>query len=281
MELALPGRLERAARGPAGTRCCSTCATPCRDGHLAALGATARQAGRRTRTRPHAGAGRRRRACTRSPERIVTAGGARRAVGRRASERRPLRRLLASRRCRWPGCCARSCSRDRTVVLTSATLELGGDFDRRSGRPGLASTATTTPALDGLDVGSPFDYPQPGHPLRRPAPAAARPRRPADAAMLDELAELVEAAGGRTLGLFSSHAGGRAGRRGDARAARRTRSCCQGDDTLGELIKQLRRGPGDLPVRHAVAVAGRRRARARPASWWSSTASRSRARTTR
>ena len=46
-------------------------------------------------------------------------------------------------------------------------------------------------------------------------------------AQLDELEALVRAAGGRTLGLFSSMRAARDGRRGDARAAGRRRCCCR------------------------------------------------------
>ncbi len=58
----------------------------------------------------------------------------------------------------------------------------------------------------GLDVGSPFDYPRQGilyvaaH-LREPG------RDGLDESVLDEMAELIEAAGGRTLALFSSWRG--------------------------------------------------------------------------
>jgi ATP-dependent DNA helicase DinG len=47
---------------------------------------------------------------------------------------------------------------ERTVVLTSATLELGGTFDAVAGTLGLRGEGA--PAWQGLDVGSPFDYPQ-------------------------------------------------------------------------------------------------------------------------
>ncbi|MGB5952683.1 MAG: ATP-dependent DNA helicase, partial [Ornithinimicrobium sp.] len=49
---------------------------------------------------------------------------------------------------------------DRTVVMTSATLELGGSFDAIAGTLGLRGT--DAPAYTPLDVGSPFDYPQQG-----------------------------------------------------------------------------------------------------------------------
>jgi ATP-dependent DNA helicase DinG len=82
----------------------------------------------------------------------------------------------------------------RTAVLTSATLAPG--FGPRLGLPQRAD--------DLLDVGSPFDYPANGLIY-----CAARLPRPTDArwadASLDELAVLIDAAGGRTLALFTSY----------------------------------------------------------------------------
>jgi ATP-dependent DNA helicase DinG len=82
----------------------------------------------------------------------------------------------------------------RPAVLTSATLAPG--FGPHVGLPQRAD--------DLLDVGSPFDYP--GNGLIYCATRLPRPTDPrwADAAV-DELAALVEAAGGRTLALFTSY----------------------------------------------------------------------------
>ena len=84
------------------------------------------------------------------------------------------------------------------VVLTSATLELGGSFDQVAYGLGLGPGDYT-----GLDVGSPFDHASQGI-LYTAAhlPPPGRDGLPEEA--LDELAELVDAAGGRTLALFSS-----------------------------------------------------------------------------
>src|SRR5690606_14300654 len=90
---------------------------------------------------------------------------------------------------------------DRTVVLTSATLELGGSFDTVAGTMGLRGEGA--PAWQGLDVGSPFDY-------RKQAIAYVATHLPPPGRdgmhddYLDEIELLVRAAGGRTLGLFSS-----------------------------------------------------------------------------
>lgn len=73
----------------------------------------------------------------------------------------------------------------------------------RAGAEGTGSSATATLPWHGVDVGSPFDYPRQGilYIARRLPPPG---REPATDAQLDEIEALVTAAGGRTLGLFSS-----------------------------------------------------------------------------
>ncbi|AEV88838.1 ATP-dependent helicase [Actinoplanes sp. SE50] len=130
---------------------------------------------------------------------------------------------------------------DRTVVAASATLTLGGRFDtvaRSLGLPVAAAEDTSGDGWTSLDVGSPFDYPKQGilyvaaH-LPRPM-ASGLP----DAAA-DELLKLVQALGGRTLGLFSS-------RRAAAQAAELLRAktdlpiLLQGDETLPILVRKFR-----------------------------------------
>ena len=82
----------------------------------------------------------------------------------------------------------------RPAVLTSATIAPG--FGARLGLPAGSDAL--------LDVGSPFDYQANGLIY-----CAARLPRPTDPrwpdATVDELAALVEAAGGRTLALFTSY----------------------------------------------------------------------------
>ncbi|MFK4274004.1 ATP-dependent DNA helicase, partial [Streptomyces milbemycinicus] len=132
---------------------------------------------------------------------------------------------------------------DRSVVLTSATLKLGGDFNGVAASLGLAPESPqdpeggedAAPRWQGLDVGSPFDYSKQG--ILYVAKHLAQPGRDGSRAdMLDELAELVEAAGGRTLGLFSSM-------RAAQTAAEELRGrldmpiLLQGEETLGELIR--------------------------------------------
>jgi len=82
----------------------------------------------------------------------------------------------------------------RPAVLTSATIAAG--FGQQVGLPSDESVP--------VDVGSPFDYPNNG--LIYCAVKLPRPNAPTwpDAA-IDELAALIEAAGGRTLALFTSY----------------------------------------------------------------------------
>jgi ATP-dependent DNA helicase DinG len=155
---------------------------------------------------------------------------------------------------------------DRSVILTSATLKLGGDFNGVGASLGLAPEGigdddeeSQTPPWKGLDVGSPFDYGKQG--ILYVAKHLSPPGRDASRAdMLDELAELVEAAGGRTLGLFSSM-------RGAQTAAEELRGrlglpiLLQGEETLGELIRRFSEDPetclfGTLSLWQGVDVPG-------------------------
>ncbi|MBV7294875.1 ATP-dependent DNA helicase [Corynebacterium sp. TAE3-ERU12] len=121
---------------------------------------------------------------------------------------------------------------ESTVVLTSATLTLGGRFDAMAATWGLPKNSFTS-----LDVGSPFDPARSG--ILYVASDLPRPgREGTDPAMLDRMEQLITAAGGRTLGLFSS-------RRGAERAAEQLRQrlempiLCQGEDTTGALVDQF------------------------------------------
>src|SRR5439155_12783220 len=129
---------------------------------------------------------------------------------------------------------------ERTVIATSATLSLGGKFDtvaRALGLDGDDGGGDWT----GLDVGSPFDYAKQGilyvaaH-LPRPA-ASGLP----DAAA-DELVRLVQALGGRTLGLFSSRRA--AERAGEVLRARTNLPILvQGEEALPLLVRRFREEP--------------------------------------
>ncbi len=125
---------------------------------------------------------------------------------------------------------------DATVVATSATLELGGSFDPAARSFGLLGDGA--PAWRGLDVGSPFDYSKQAilyvaRHLPSPGRDGVRPEA------VDTLADLVSAAGGRTLGLFSS-------RRAALEAADAIRVrlpeitvLCQGEDIVPTLVRRF------------------------------------------
>ncbi|MEU8229787.1 ATP-dependent DNA helicase [Actinoplanes sp. NPDC048967] len=144
---------------------------------------------------------------------------------------------------------------ERTVVATSATLTLGGRFDTVARSLGLPAPAPVPAARSGagltadappvsgdgwssLDVGSPFDYPRQGIlyvAAHLPRPAASGLPDPAG----EELLKLVEALGGRTLGLFSS-------RRAATQAAELLRArtdlpvLLQGEESLPILVRKFR-----------------------------------------
>ncbi|MET8745125.1 ATP-dependent DNA helicase [Streptomyces sp. NPDC004728] len=151
---------------------------------------------------------------------------------------------------------------ERSVVLTSATLKLGGDFNGVGASLGLAPEGTAgddLPQWKGLDVGSPFDYPRQG--ILYVARHLATPGRESSRTdMLDELAELVEAAGGRTLGLFSSMRAAQAAAE-ELRGRLDKPILLQGEETLGELIKNFAADPetclfGTLSLWQGVDVPG-------------------------
>ncbi|MFE0193914.1 ATP-dependent DNA helicase [Streptomyces sp. NPDC058989] len=127
---------------------------------------------------------------------------------------------------------------DRSVVLTSATLKLGGDFNGVAASLGLSPEGTEgedVPPWKGLDVGSPFDYSKQG--ILYVAKHLAQPGREGSRTdMLDELTELIEAAGGRTLGLFSSMRAAQAAAE-ELRGRLDIPILLQGEETLGELIR--------------------------------------------
>lgn len=151
---------------------------------------------------------------------------------------------------------------ERSVVLTSATLKLGGDFNGVGASLGLApegSGGEDVPQWKGLDVGSPFDYPKQG--ILYVARHLATPGREGSRGdMMDELTELVEAAGGRTLGLFSSMRAAKAAAE-ELRGRIGNPILLQGEETLGELIKAFAADPetclfGTLSLWQGVDVPG-------------------------
>ena len=125
----------------------------------------------------------------------------------------------------------------RTVTLTSATLALGGSFNPLANQWGLNVPGGDQLSWKGLDVGSPFDHPRSGILyVARHLPPPGRDQLAE--AYLTELEELIDAAGGRTLGLFSSM-------RAAVQAAGALRDrikqplLCQGDDVTAQLVRQF------------------------------------------
>ena len=108
----------------------------------------------------------------------------------------------------------------------------GGTRDGNTGDGGTGGLAWS-----GRDVGSPFDHPRSGILyVARHLPPPGRDGLPPS--YLTELSELIAAAGGRTLGLFSSMRAAR-------QAAEQLREqisqplLCQGDDATAQLVKQF------------------------------------------
>jgi ATP-dependent DNA helicase DinG len=142
----------------------------------------------------------------------------------------------------------------QTVTLTSATLSLGGSFEPLARQWGLPLPGARPPAppepdppaeeraeereeqrhsleWTGLDVGSPFDHPRSGILYIAGLPEA----------YLTELRELITAAGGRTLGLFSSM---RAARQAAAELREPLAQAgfpllCQGEDSTSLLVTKF------------------------------------------
>ncbi|GGP44304.1 ATP-dependent DNA helicase DinG [Saccharothrix coeruleofusca] len=164
----------------------------------------------------------------------------------------------------------------RTTVLTSATLTLGGTFDALARQWGLPASSSAKQAdgaatekeapsdaapvrWTGLDVGSPFQHGSSGILyVARHLPPPGRDGLPPS--YLDELEGLVNAAGGRTLGLFSSMRAAKA-----ATEALRDKLehpvLCQGDDQTGQLVKRFAEDPrtclfGTLSLWQGVDVPG-------------------------
>jgi ATP-dependent DNA helicase DinG len=142
---------------------------------------------------------------------------------------------------------------DRTAVLTSATLRLGGEFTAIATSVGLR-TDERTEAVQGdiaadtasnkrqpwraIDVGSPFDYQRQGILyLARSLPPPGRDGL--SKSYLEEIAELVWAAGGRTLGLFSSRRAVEAAAVHVRKQLPKLTILCQGDAQLSDLTRRF------------------------------------------
>ncbi|WP_460695269.1 ATP-dependent DNA helicase [Nocardia thraciensis] len=163
-----------------------------------------------------------------------------------------------------------------TVVLTSATLQVGGSFDGLAVTWGLppqsanrvdaalangaeAPADADTVRWNSLDVGSPFDHAKSGILyVAKHLPAPGRDGLPP--AYLDEIERLIRAAGGRTLGLFSSMRAAKAATE-ILRQRLDTPVLCQGDDATGALVRKFADDPetslfGTLSLWQGVDVPG-------------------------
>ncbi len=126
---------------------------------------------------------------------------------------------------------------DKTVVFASATLKLGGDFGVVAGSLGLRKDDEELP-WRGLDVGSPFDYGKQG--ILYVARHLPQPGRDGMApAVLDEIVELIDAADGRALGLFSSRRAADAAAEAVRKRLPHLTTLAQGDAQLPELAAQF------------------------------------------
>lgn len=127
-----------------------------------------------------------------------------------------------------------------TAVLTSATLTIGGRFDSMARNWGLSvpeGSDAPAPKWKGMDVGSPFSHAKSG--ILYVAKHLPPPGRDATAPeQLDEIEALITAAGGRTLGLFSSMRAAKA--TAEIMAERlSTPVLCQGEDTTAALVRRF------------------------------------------
>ena len=105
----------------------------------------------------------------------------------------------------------------------------GADRAGAAGRHGLA--------WSGRDVGSPFDHPRSGILyVARHLPPPGRDGLPPS--YLTEIRELIDAAGGRTLGLFSSMRAARQATE-ELRGVLGIPLLCQGDDATAQLVRQF------------------------------------------
>ncbi|WP_092609265.1 ATP-dependent DNA helicase [Raineyella antarctica] len=175
----------------------------------------------------------------------------------------------------------------RTVVFTSATLKVGGGFTKVAGSFGLRAGEEVTDEAPGadkgpsadevmgegfegamagtmpwraLDVGSPFNYGKQG--ILYLAKDLPRPgREGTDPAVLAEIAQLVWASGGHTLGLFASQRAAQAAAEHVREELPALEILLQGDAHLAELTRRFVAEPetslfGTLSLWQGVDVPG-------------------------
>ena len=154
---------------------------------------------------------------------------------------------------------------DQLTVLSQgmgdgATLTIGGSFDAMATAWGLTAEDGDDAHWRGVDVGLPFQHAKAG--ILYVAAHLPPPGRDGtgSAEQLSEIAGLITAADGRTLGLFSSMRAARAA----AEAMRERLSTpvlCQGDDGTSALVEQFSVDPqtslfGTLSLWQGVDVPG-------------------------
>ncbi|MBV7363848.1 ATP-dependent DNA helicase [Actinomycetaceae bacterium TAE3-ERU4] len=132
------------------------------------------------------------------------------------------------------GSMANSLWNEHAVVLTSATIKMGGTFDGFAYESGLAFSPTP---WKGVDVESPFDYSKQAIVYvasHLPPPSRQGPSEQS----LRELAELAQASNGGMLALFASH---QASERAAAYLRENTglKVFAQGDDSISTLVKSF------------------------------------------
>lgn len=146
---------------------------------------------------------------------------------------------------------------ERTVILTSATMKVGGSFNALARNVGF--TFPDQPDWEGVDVGSPFSPESQGIlyvPKHLPAPG----RDGYGEEQLQEMKDLIEAAAGGALCLFTSRAG-------VERAVKYLQErvdlplLCQGEAPLPALIAEFSANPaaclfGTLSLWQGVDVPG-------------------------
>ena len=143
-----------------------------------------------------------------------------------------------------------------TTILTSATLTPGGSFDAIASQCGLAGDVKWR----GVDVGSPFQHAKSGILyVARHLPPPGRDGT-GSAEQLAEIAALISAARGRTLGLFSSTRAATTAAE-EMRERLATPVLCQGDDATAALVGQFAADPetslfGTLSLWQGVDVPG-------------------------
>lgn len=144
------------------------------------------------------------------------------------------------------------------VVLTSATLKIGGDFRSVAASMGLGGESEGF--WRGVDVGSPFDYRSQGilYVARHLPPPTREGISPE---VLAEIAELLWAADGRTLGLFASQRAAEAAARYCREQVPERLVLCQGDAHLARLTSEFVEDPeaslfGTLSLWQGIDVPG-------------------------